>query len=145
MQFVLATPNIRFSFAIIIVIALYAGAQIANALTSSPMPSEVAMASGLTPELAATQSISIPWPTFADGTSATASECVGMVTARHNPGTAHTLDLNNASEGFRVTVVEGLAGRTVDFYYTIVCSRNAAAPVAVNQEAWGTVKAHYRE
>ena len=122
-------------------VVLHQFGELAVASSTAPMATEVITDDGLF-SLPPGTNTTIPWPTYADGSSATLSECGVIVSSRQNSdagefvfGYGGTLSgLTIAHVGGNLVAVGG---------YLIVCTRNAAGTVAAGQTSWGQIKELY--
>ena len=126
-------------------IVLHQLGEFAIASSTAPSPTEVTTAAGITVPLSGNTATTIPWPTYADGTQATLSECVGITTPTFFEK-INTLDaqmgLGHQISGLDIGNV-GITSNT--FVYLIVCTRSAAGAVAAEQSTWGEIKSLYGE
>ena len=124
-------------------IVLHQLGEFAIASSTAPMATEVVTATGVE-RVSTLQTLTIPWPTYADGTQATVSECHGIA--------SRSREFGSPLSTMNYTVSETVAGFSisnssddVDFLYLIVCTRSAGGPVAAEQSTWGEIKSLYGE
>jgi hypothetical protein len=141
----------------LLALSYHLGARNAAAVVIATEPSEVAVLSGVL-----YNGQTIPLPVFADGTTATESECWWTVSCPRWSGSdnfCYTADavygypgdvgpdnggFYRAHPGRIVNAGGGVQPWSLNANYLIIATRGASQPTPALQESWAQVKARYR-